>query len=236
MAATLAGACLIMNTFTHENAILARLRHADAALRRLAVLDLAESNAFVRAAVLRALKPLRSVSALSAACKSLSDAETEVRRAAVGVLGHLTEYEAILALHNAIGDASPDVRRAAVAALAAKGIAASEALQDTDWQVRQAAAEAVGKAKATQAFDALLTALNDEYWQVRQKAAWSLGQLNLPQAVIGLGQAIVGTSSKQCAQGSGGGLGGNWHSRSTGMVAPGLGRPRCRCAQTGEPG
>jgi hypothetical protein len=33
-----------MNTPAPENALLARLRHADAALRRLAVLDLAESN------------------------------------------------------------------------------------------------------------------------------------------------------------------------------------------------
>jgi hypothetical protein len=33
-----------MNSLPHKNALIARVHHADAALRRLTVLDLAESN------------------------------------------------------------------------------------------------------------------------------------------------------------------------------------------------
>ncbi|MGX5805908.1 HEAT repeat domain-containing protein [Bradyrhizobium sp. Arg314] len=51
----------------------------------------------------------------------------------------------------------------------------SSALADTNWQVRAAAAESLGRIGHVLAIEALATALSDELWQVRQKSLGALG-------------------------------------------------------------
>ncbi|WP_084162174.1 HEAT repeat domain-containing protein [Methylocaldum szegediense] len=149
------------------------------------------SDAFVRAAALRALKPLKLPAALKPAIAALQDDHVGVRREAVGVLGYLQSEAAVPALKDAVHDAHSEVRRAAIKALIPHGIASRDSLKDADWQVRQDAAESVGKVKDRHGFDALLAALEDDHWQVRQKAAWSLGQLGDPRAIPVLGSQLL---------------------------------------------
>lgn len=158
--------------------LLNRLNHPDA-------------FAFVRAAALRALRPLKLPAALKPAIAALQDDHVGVRREAVGVLGYLQAEAAVPALKDAVHDAHPEVRRAAIKALIPHGIASRDNLKDADWQVRQDAAESVGKVKDRHGFDALLAALEDDHWQVRQKAAWSLGQLGDARAVPALGSQLL---------------------------------------------
>jgi hypothetical protein len=59
-----------------------------------------------------------------------------------------------------------------------------QALRDEKWEVRQAAAEALGQIGDPQATPALIQALRDEKWLVREAAAKALGKLlpiSLPQ-------------------------------------------------------
>jgi hypothetical protein len=65
-----------------------------------------------------------------------------------------------------------------------------QALGDSDWDVRRAAAEALGKLGDPQAVPALIQALGDSDWDVRRAAAEALGELGDPQAVPALIQAL----------------------------------------------
>jgi HEAT repeat protein len=52
-----------------------------------------------------------------------------------------------------------------------------------DWEVREAASDALGELGDPRAVDSLLDALSDEYWPVRKAAASSLGEIGDPGAV-----------------------------------------------------
>jgi len=61
------------------------------------------------------------------------------------------------------------------------------ALKDSDWDVRQRAAEALGELKAEKAIEALLAARQDENGNVRWSAVWALGEIGgepVQQALI----------------------------------------------------
>ncbi|TKC92357.1 HEAT repeat domain-containing protein [Trinickia terrae] len=146
------------------------------------------ADAFVRGAVLHALRELRYAGAFDPALLALGDDDAAVRLEAVGVLGWLKDERALSAL-TALTTTEPNaqVRRAAIGALgfAARTdadatqvvVALLTALRDAAWQVREEAAATLGKLRAQAARDALIAALDDEYWQVRLQAARALGKL-----------------------------------------------------------
>jgi HEAT repeat protein len=65
-----------------------------------------------------------------------------------------------------------------------------QALGDSDWDVRAAAAWALGKLGDPRAVPALIQALRDRSENVRFAAAWALGDLGDPQAVPALIKAL----------------------------------------------
>ena len=60
------------------------------------------------------------------------------------------------------------------------------ALSDTDAEVRERAARALGRSRVSEAAPALRTALRDENAEVRERAAWALGRIRDEAAVDGL--------------------------------------------------
>jgi len=67
-------------------------------------------------------------------------------------------------------------------------------LRDSDWHIREAAAEVLGTTKDDRAVTALISALRDEHSAIRESAAWGLGAIGSPQAVEPL-MAVLGDSS-----------------------------------------
>jgi len=65
------------------------------------------------------------------------------------------------------------------------------ALKDTDWMVREMAAETLGlNVNGALAVDQLIECLSDAFWQVKLKAIRSLGRLKVEHAVRPIGQCI----------------------------------------------
>jgi len=145
------------------------------------VRHLSAATGAARGALLAALRELRLPEALEPARAALHDALPDVRREAIGVLGYLQDESAAPDLaERATRDDSAVVRRTAVGALAfSQAPQAREAiiaaLNDGDWQTREAAAETVGRMRAREAVTALIAALSDSFWQVRLKATQALG-------------------------------------------------------------
>jgi HEAT repeat protein len=69
------------------------------------------------------------------------------------------------------------------------------ALKDSDAEVRERAAWALGKEQAARAADALIGALKDAEPDVREQAAWALGQIRAAQAI----EALVGALKDESA-------------------------------------
>ena len=166
------------------------------------------AHAFVRMAVLRALKELRRKDLLKVALDSLRDVDASVRAQAVSVVGFLKLEEAVPALIAAAADSDAHVRRSAVSALSFSGMktageSIARALTDGDWMVREVAADTLGISKAeVDTADALIKALGDDYWQVRLKAARSLGTLKIGKAVAAIGACLDHPQAnlrKECA-------------------------------------
>ncbi len=68
----------------------------------------------------------------------------------------------------------------------------TRALEDSDWMVREMAAETLGlNANGPVAADQLIAALADEFWQVRLKAIRSLGKMKIDRAVRPIGNCIT---------------------------------------------
>ncbi|MHB8453217.1 MAG: HEAT repeat domain-containing protein [Acidiferrobacterales bacterium] len=146
-------------------------------------------TASVRAAVLRALRPLRLPGSLQPALDALASSDPGVRREAVGVLGYLKDSGALAALA-AIAESDPEteVRRSAVGAIgyaASTEVAAAliKALRDPAWRVRQESAATLGKLQLSVALAPLMDAMADPYWQVRVQSVRSLGRLRDARAV-----------------------------------------------------
>ena len=66
-----------------------------------------------------------------------------------------------------------------------------------DWEVREAAADALGKLGDTRAVKPLLDALRDEYWPVRKAAASALGEIGDARAVEPLIAALQAENTHQ---------------------------------------
>ncbi len=68
----------------------------------------------------------------------------------------------------------------------------TRALADTDWMVREVAAETLGtNVNGIYAVDSLISALNDDFWQVRLKAVRSLGKMKVARAVPAIGACLA---------------------------------------------
>jgi hypothetical protein len=100
-------------------------------------------------------------------------------------------------LHEAFPEAfhdDTDLKRRLVEVFGAAGAPAVpaliQALGDSGWEVRRAAAEALGKLGDPQAVPPLIKALGDSDRDVRFAAAWALGKLGDPQAIPALIQAL----------------------------------------------
>lgn len=132
----------------------------------LLVRHLSATTGAARGALLAALRELRLAEALEPARDALTDALPDVRREAIGVLGYLQDERAADDLaQSATRDNSAAVRRAAVGALAfsqapAARAAIVAALDDPDWQTREAAAETLGRMRAREAVAALIASLS----------------------------------------------------------------------------
>jgi HEAT repeat protein len=93
-------------------------------------------------------------------------------------------------------DSDAHVRRAAVSALAFSQMkpaaeSITRALKDSDWMVREMAAETLGlNANGLVAADQLIASLADDFWQVRLKAIRSLGKMKVDRAVRPIGDCI----------------------------------------------
>ena len=154
------------------------------------------SDPFVMAALLRALREHRVADTQQLALSALSHADASVRREAVGVLAYLKAEEVVLALMDAArNDPDPEVRRVAVGSLVFSKTDRScevlkNALQDSNWQVREEAAFVIGKLGREECADALIAAMDDSYWEVCVKSARSLGQLKSTRAVEILGSTL----------------------------------------------
>jgi HEAT repeat protein len=72
----------------------------------------------------------------------------------------------------------------------------TRALADTDWMVREVAAETIGtNVNGANAADPLINALSDEFWQVRLKAVRSLGKMKVVRAVTAIGACVTHTQA-----------------------------------------
>ena len=154
------------------------------------------------AALLEALKPLRSVNALQPALHWLDHADAAVRTAAVGVIGYLRLPRALPELLRlAAGDPSAAVRLAALRALVsappeAVAQAALKALGDAEWTIRAEAAAILGRLRHAAAADALTGLADfDAQWQVREQAVEALGMLQHKPAVSAIGRCLEASVS-----------------------------------------
>ncbi len=158
----------------------------------------ATADPWILAALLEALKPLRSVDALPAATARLDHADPQVRTAAVGVLGYLQSAQGVgpliaLSAH----DTAAAVRHAALRGLvhgeaAQVAPAALAALRDAEWIIRAEAAAILGKLRHAEAAPVLTGLLDFEpQWQVREQAVEALGLLRHKPAVPAIGRSLA---------------------------------------------
>jgi len=160
---------------------------------------LRDADPSFRASVASALGQIADPRAARPLLHALSDELPQVRAAAVKALGQMRtapRKEIAPAILAALKDAAPEVRAAACLAMAAlrEGSGREEIvkrLEDDEWCVRQAAAEALASLGADASAGPLLVELlGDEQPQVRIAAAKALGATwNYPPAIEALDKA-----------------------------------------------
>ncbi|WP_437556748.1 HEAT repeat domain-containing protein [Acidithiobacillus sulfuriphilus] len=157
---------------------------------------------FVRASVLRAIKPLRIQSAAVYALNGLEDQSEYVRLESAGVLGYLQDPAYLPYLAKvASTDKSADVRRTAMGALGYSLCpetlsAVIQGLKDEAWQVRAEAAVTIAKLQAAEASKQLIQLIGAElYWQVIAKALVALGKVKSREAVGAVGNMLFHSES-----------------------------------------
>ncbi|MFZ8842411.1 HEAT repeat domain-containing protein, partial [Thermoflexus sp.] len=134
--------------------------------------------------------------AVPALIQALRDEDRDVRWMAAWALGEIGDPQATPALTEALKDKESLVCWMAAWALGKIGVPALpallEALQDKDeeWEVRYAAALALGQIGDPQATPALIQALRDENLVVRWAAAEALRKIGDPQALPALLEAL----------------------------------------------
>jgi HEAT repeat protein len=155
------------------------------------------SDAWAIAALLDALKPLRTGNAAPPALRLLAHADATVRAAAVGVIGYLRLPQALPELAQlSAGDTAAAVRLVALRALAwgpaeTSAPTALVALGDAEWPIRAEAATILGRLGYLAAADALIGPLEtDAHWQVREQAVAALGLLRYRPAVAPIGRCL----------------------------------------------
>lgn len=148
----------------------------------------------VKIAILRALKPLRDLSAYHLIEQHTYHEDALVRREAVSALSWLQQEQAIPRLsHIAKTDDDLETRRIATGGLAYckhdnvnVNHALTAGLEATDWQLRVESANSIGKLKLSLLEDQLIHLLYDPYWQVRVAVVRSLGRLKSEKSIDGL--------------------------------------------------
>ncbi len=126
----------------------------------------------------------------------LNDPEPEVREEALKALGDEEKIESVSRMTALLADGAPGVREEAIESLAeilvekgseadVAGIAGRilERLTDDDRDVREEAAEALGRLKVQSAVDGLVRCLEDPEEQVREDALESLVRIKNPAAI-----------------------------------------------------
>ena len=193
--------------------LLGLLEDPDEAVRRAAAETLAECNQehlrdiyetwivsdkpFTRAAVLRAVRPLKIEGAARYALSGLKDESIPIRIESAGVLGYLQDPAYLKDLAQmALHDRSPEVRRIAMGAISYRltpetASAVIAGLRDSAWQVREEAAASIAKLKATDAGTFLVQVLGKEtYWQVIAKILVALGRIRHAHAVHAVAEML----------------------------------------------
>lgn len=177
-------------------------QHGGEEAREPLLTALSDPDPSVRATAATALGNLEVPEALEPLTeRALEDPRWEVRFAAVGALAKFGDA-ALGVIIRALGDEDYWVRWQAVTALGQNG---SERvipllvrqLREHRWRIREAAACALGKLRATEAVKPLLGLLRrDEEVMVQVAAAQALGEIGAPAAVGPLNRALNGESHR----------------------------------------
>jgi HEAT repeat protein len=142
------------------------------------------------AEILGVIKDTRAVPAL---LDALRGEFYTVRLKAALALGGIRDPGAIPALTDALRDTDPDVRAAAARSLCAFAdprtfeAVGDLLLDDPQIEVRQAAAEALGETRRTDAIPYLMQALHDSFWWYEREQAVN----HLLDAITKIGKAVV---------------------------------------------
>lgn len=176
---------------------LAELQAPEAAAELLSALE-RTGDPWAVAALLEALKPLRSAAALLPATALLEHADAGVRAAAVGVIGYLQSAASTRRLAAlSAADPSAAVRQAALRGLVhgkpdEVAQAALAALKDAEWPIRAEAAAILGKLRHAASAPVLAGLLDFEpQWQVREQAVEALGLLQYRPAIPAIGRSLA---------------------------------------------
>jgi HEAT repeat protein len=153
----------------------------------LEALLLKDSEPAVRCAAANSLGCMPAQKALESLSKALGDRSASVRAAAVDSLGCLGANEASKPISRAVSDVDPAVRCRAIIALGRLGNAGVEplllALKDSQWQIRNLSAQALGEIKSPLAIAPLSAAVADPHEEVRFSAADALAKIGGPATV-----------------------------------------------------
>lgn len=156
-------------------------------------MTLSTSHPLIRGRVAEILGRLGDKRAVPSLLNALVGEFYTVRAQAAIALGQLRDLRAIPHLTEALKDKEPEVRAAASRGLAEFSDPSTvEAignvlLDDPKLEVRQAAAEALGKTKLTEAIPFLMDALHDSFWWYEREQEIN----SLLDAIANMGNAIV---------------------------------------------
>lgn len=158
---------------------------------------LQQDESSVKIAILRGLKPLRSVALYDVIVAHVKHQDVLVRREAVSALSWLQQDQAIDILADLVEhETDVEIRRIATGGLGYSKTVTTQLIQALksslfaeDWQLRVEAALTIGKLKV-QALEKILVELltQDPYWQVRIAVVRSLGLLKSQLALAGLAE------------------------------------------------
>ena len=182
---------MVVDAATHS---LSEVKNPESAKILAAYLD--SNDSMVKIAILRALKPLRSIASYDRILQHTHHRDIHVRREAVSALSWLQQQQAVDILADiAQNDIDQETRRIATGGLSYTqqistqvSTALESALHAPDWQLRVEATLTIGKLRATALEQALLPLLLDPYWQVRIAVTRSLGLLKSRLALDGLAE------------------------------------------------
>jgi HEAT repeat protein len=143
------------------------------------------------------LKKTCTPEAVSILIKNAMEEDSRFKHRVVVALGEIGTPEAALAIVNAIRAKRRYVRDWATRALVNSGIITHEVvsalitfLQDEDKEVKNKAADALGRIGALESVPALINALQDEDKEVKRSAVYALNRIGTPEAIEALINAL----------------------------------------------